>query len=106
MAIDERQVRALIRDELRRLLGRLVEDDCVYSTRNGCAPPGYSRDTWRCLARRIGVKRGRYYVVTAEHLAAHERGETVKPANDPQPSTWTPADAAEAVGLRKACGSR
>ncbi|HEY6461079.1 MAG TPA: hypothetical protein VIY73_13035, partial [Polyangiaceae bacterium] len=72
-----------------------------YSSRAGCAPAGYSREAWRDLARRIGVKRGRYFYVSAAELDTHERGQREpKPANDAPPSTWTPAVAANAMGLR------
>lgn len=106
--LDERAVRALVRDELRRMLARLVADDRVYSTREGCAPPGYSRDAWRSLARRLGVRRGRYWYVSAEQLEAYERGDRdAKPANDPAPARpWHPSMAAEARGMRTAGGSR
>jgi hypothetical protein len=73
----------------------------TYSTRPGCAPPGYSRDAWRALAHRIGVRRGRYHFVDAATLEAHERGEREpKPQTAAPASNWTPADAARAVGLR------
>ena len=106
--IDEREVRRVVRDELRRMLARLVDDDRVYSTRRGCAPEGYSRDAWRDLARRIGVPRGRYWVVTQAQLAAYEAGQAAPPppANDAPASTWTPADAMRDLGLRPAGGTR
>lgn len=103
ITLDERQVRALVRDELRRAFAR-VADDRTYSTRANCAPPGYSRDAWRALAHRIGVRRGRYYVVSADQLAAYERGEhepkPAAPANDAPARPWHPGMSAEAAGLR------
>jgi hypothetical protein len=100
--IDERTVRALVRDELRRMLAR---EERVYSTRAGDAPPGYGREAWRAIAHAIGTKRGRYWYVTAEQLETYERQRDAKPANDsPKPSTWHPRMAGEALGLRKVGG--
>lgn len=77
----------------------------TYSTREGCAPDGYSRDAWRALARRIGVRRGRYWYVSQSQLDAHERRrdehdhhDQQAPANDAD--AWTPADSAAAAGHR------
>jgi hypothetical protein len=109
-SFDARKVREIVRDELRRMFSRVFSDERTYSTRAGCAPEGYSRDAWRDLARRIGVKRGRYYVVSADELRAHERGEhpvKQEPANDaPAPAAWHPRDAARALGLRQVGGAR
>jgi hypothetical protein len=102
--LDEREVRRLVREELRALLARLA-DDVVYSTRAGCAPTGYARDAWRQIAHRIGVRRGRYWIVTAQQLAAHEQRQTTPaatpttPAND-DAAPWRPEQAAVAMGLR------
>ena len=106
--IDERRVRQIIREELRALFGRVFGDERTFSTRKGESPPGYSRDAWRDLARRIGVKRGRWYYVSAEALDAYERGDRdVKPSNDSAPASgWSPADAARALGLRAVGGGR
>jgi hypothetical protein len=106
--LDARKVREIVRDEVRRLLGRMFTDERTYSTRAGCGPEGYSRDPWRDLARRIGRKRGRYFVVTAAELDAHERGDRdPKPANDaPAPEPWHPRMAARALGLRPVGGAR
>ena len=91
-------IRRIVREELRGLLARLVTDERSYSTRPGCWPEGYSRDTWRSLARRIGVRRGRWYVVTHAQLEAHERGEPAPVT--PRPSTsWSPAEAADGLRL-------
>ena len=103
------EVREIVRDELRRMFGRVLgADDRTYSTRAGCSPDGYSRDAWRDLARRIGRRRGRYWVVTSQELDTHERGERdPKQSNDRSAtSTWSPAVAARSLGLRPAGGAR
>ncbi len=85
--------------------GASAAQTTAYSTRAGGAPPGYSRDGWRALARKIGHKRGRYWYVTQAELDAFERSP--KPANDsPTTSAWTPAHAARALALRPAGGAR
>ncbi len=113
--LGEREVRALIRDEVRRILARGIGEE-TYSTRSGCGPDGYSRDAWRDLARRIGRRRGRYWYVSAEELETYEgrRGgsgeraayfrsmETPVPAAEP----WHPSMAAKAANLRAVDGGR
>jgi hypothetical protein len=78
----------------------------VFSTRRGYEAPGYGRDEWRRVAHQIGVRRGRYFVVTQAQLEAFERGKRdPKPPNDRlAPATWTPAVAADELGLRPARG--
>jgi len=106
--LDERKVRAIVREELRALFGPLLNEERVYSSRRGHGPEGYSDEAWKDLARRIGTRRGRWYIVTVEQLAAHEAGDRdPKPANDsPAPAAWHPSMAARALGLRPAGGSR
>jgi hypothetical protein len=100
--LDAEQVRAIARDEIRQMLGRLLADEpATYSTRAGQAPPGYSRDVWRAVARAIGTRRGRWWVVTRAQLAAHERAQgtaATSAENDSEP--WTPAAALRSIGLR------
>ena len=75
----------------------------TYSSRKGCGAAGLSEEENKRIARVIGVKRGRWWVYTAEQLAAYERQRDGKPApaNDPPVSKpWHPRDAAPALGLR------
>jgi hypothetical protein len=75
-----------------------------YSTRAGEALPGYPRDEWRRVARAIGTKRGRWWVVTVEVLEEHERRVSLgavhsdTPANDAGPE-WSPSAALASVDL-------
>lgn len=99
-SLDRSEIRALIREELRRMFAVALDvDERTYSTRTGCGPEGYSRESWRAIAHAIGVKRGRYYYVTAAQLAAHEQRDH-KPANDAAPTSWHPSEAAAALNLR------
>jgi hypothetical protein len=102
-----RAVAPLVLAQLAAALTGAGDRTLVYSTRVGCSPPGYSRDAWRDLARRIGRRRGRYWFVSHEELDAYEHRERdPKPANDPAPSKWHPSQAARALGLRPAGESR
>jgi hypothetical protein len=85
----------------------------TYSTRAGGAPEGYSRESWRAIAHKIGTRRGRYVFVSQAELDAFERDRDAKPvgqapANDDAPSStpWHPSMAASALGLRPTRGSR
>ena len=101
-------VRRVVREELRGMLGRLLADEpAEYSSRRGHGPPGYAAREWRALAKRIGTRRGRWYVVTRAQLEALEatrrapaESTAPAPANDAT-SAWTPAAALESVGLRR-----
>jgi hypothetical protein len=80
----------------------------AYSSRKGHGPPGYADREWKRLAERIGVKRGRWYVVERQVFEEHEAAQAhhdPKPANDASPPPpavpWTPAGALEAAGLRR-----
>jgi len=81
-----------------------------WSSRKGCAPPGYSDRRWRAIAKQIGTLRGRWYVVSASALARYEAGE--RPAVAPASTSpeWSPSLVAERLGLaiappaRKAAG--
>jgi hypothetical protein len=98
---DVEAIRALVRAELRSILGPILEDKpATYSTRRGEWPPGYSRDAWRNIARRIGTRRGRWWVVSADALAAYERGERAQAAAETP--AWSPTSALASVGLRGA----
>jgi hypothetical protein len=113
MLLDERQVQRLaqavvplVMAKIASALSGALDGGRVYSTRTGCAPAGYSRDRWRAVAHQIGTKRGRWWVVTAERLAAYEDGErdpkppTGTPANDAPARPWHPSMSAEAAGMR------
>jgi hypothetical protein len=77
---DEQRVRAIIREELRRMFARVVSEERVYSSRKGHEPPGYSSDAWKALPKRIGTKRGRWYVEFAHlTITAAPRPVTVGP---------------------------
>ena len=106
--LDERKVRAIVREELRTLFARVVSEEQVYSSRKGHGAPGLSDEANKRIALAIGRRRGRWYVYTAAELAAYEAGDRdAKPANDaPAPSTWHPSMAAGALGLRPIRGSR
>jgi hypothetical protein len=99
----ERRIREIVRSELRLMFGRLVADDRTYSTRAGCGPAGYSRDAWRDLARRIGRRRGRFWIVTRDELDKYERREPQPVATEPA-SAWSPAAAARSMHLRSVGG--
>jgi hypothetical protein len=104
-SLDLEQVRAIARAELRTMLAVLLADEPEhYSSRRGHAPSGYAHRAWQRIARAIGTRRGRWYVVTREQLEAYERGSnssTPNAANDAE--AWSPSAALESVGLR---GSR
>ncbi len=86
---------------LRRLLALLTVPS-MWSTRRGHAPAGYSRREWQRIARQIGTRRGRWFVVTPEQLAAYEGRSAPAAATPPAPSPppWTPAAALADVGAR------
>jgi hypothetical protein len=71
-----------------------------YSTRKGHAPPGYSREAWKTLARTIGTKRGRWYFVDAATLAEYE-APTTAPTSPPLARAWSPREGLGAAGLRR-----
>ena len=107
--LDEAGVRALVRDEvrsvLRELLGRLDASAEGFSSRKGCGPVGYSDERWKTIARQIGVRRGRWFFVSKEALAAYEARGGAKasadaPANDAPVSTWHPSEIAKSLALR------
>ena len=79
-----------------------------YSDRKGCGPAGYADRKWKALAKRIGVRRGRWFYVSAEQLAAHEAKQAPAPVEvSPAPAApWNPRKALEAAGLRVVGGSR
>ena len=96
-----RAVAPLVALELARMLSTRVEPS-GFSTRKGCGPEGYSSYAWNDLARRIGTKRGRWWFVSREQLAAHE-GVKALPVSPPTPSgpvPWHPSQAAASLGLR------
>lgn len=73
----------------------------VYSSRKGHGAPGLSSEENRRVAQRIGTKRGRWYVYTAEQLEAYERAQLNAPAAT---STWHPSMAAKGLRVLKASG--
>jgi hypothetical protein len=101
---DEKRVRAIVREEHRRLLLQMAAllggDPSGYSSRKGHGPPGYSAEKWKSIARQIGVKRGRWHYVTADALARHESGQSNIP---PPPSLepWDPLQNIEDARLRR-----
>jgi hypothetical protein len=104
--LSPEDVRALVRAELRGLLVKLLDDrPTVYSSRKGHHAPGYAEREWKALAKRLGVRRGRWWVVERSVLEAYEAQGDGKPQNDtaaPTPSTWSPAAALAEAGLRRA----
>jgi hypothetical protein len=100
------ELRALVRDEVRSVLlglattlGAPSED---YSSRRGHGPPGYERRAWQNIARAIGVRRGRWWHVSREALAAYEarREAPPAPAAVPAPVDTSSAALARRLGLR------
>jgi hypothetical protein len=80
-----------------------------YSSRKGQGAPGYSDEAWAALAKKIGVRRGRWFYVSAERLAEYEAGELS--TNDSSPSqlitassSWHPGDDVERLRLRAVNG--
>jgi hypothetical protein len=109
-------MRALARD-LAPLVAPLVAEQLAaalrgasgpraYSSRKGMGPPGYAADTWRALSQRIGIRRGRWWVVTSEQLEAHERAERAASAvpEVPAATNWHPSH--DVAPLRVVGGSR
>ncbi len=102
-------VRRLVRDELRGLLAHLVDEETrEYSSRRGHGPPGYAHRVWQAIAKRIGVKRGRWFVVTGDALDEYEAKQRASaapapapPANDSTAEEWSPRAALAAAGLRR-----
>ncbi len=99
-----------MREELRGLLARLLADEPRdYSSRRGCGPAGYADRVWKTLAKQLGVKRGRFWVVTRTQLETYEAAQrapassvTVPAANDTAADpAWSPSAALEAAGLRR-----
>jgi hypothetical protein len=102
-ALTPEDVKALVRAELRGLLTKLLDDrPTAYSSRRGHGPPGYAERDWKALAKRLGVRRGRWWVVERSALEAYEARRDSKPGNDAPATaaTWTPATAATDLGLR------
>jgi len=105
--LTEQRVRAIVREELRRMFGRLLSDDRIYSSRASHGPVGYSREAWRQLAKRIGVKRGRWWIVTHEQLEAYEQRQRLPQADavaSAKPSSWHPSQIAIEMGWRPVRG--
>jgi hypothetical protein len=88
----------------------------VYTTRKGQGPAGYPHRAWQRLAPSIpgAVRRGRWWVVSAEALEAWERAQTTTAqttSSVPAPATsavrlttWSPEEAMASVGLRRSKG--
>jgi hypothetical protein len=105
-AVDPDQLRALVREEIRAILGAaLAEKPATYSDRKGHGPAGYSDEVSKEKIRACpySVKRGRWLVVDREAFEGWERSQLpaapapVKAA----PAPWSPASALEAAGLRR-----
>jgi hypothetical protein len=90
--------RAELASLLREVLAIIDGAATVYTSRRGHGPPGYEHRRWQRIAREIGTKRGRWYVVTAEQLAAREAARRpTEPVSEPA----TSSDAlARRLGLR------
>lgn len=101
-----RAVAPLLVAQLAAALMGAADRTTVYSSRRGHGPPGYADDAWRALARQIGTRRGRWYVVTADALAAHEAGGHRHPIAGATPTTWDPVASLEAARARRAGRSR
>jgi hypothetical protein len=96
-------VPSIAREVLRYLLSLTAPS---YSTRAGEAPLGYSRDRWRQIAHAIGRRRGRYWLVSAAELAAYEGRACADVSGSPARSSWSPAVAANDLGLRVLDGGK
>src|SRR5271166_3618782 len=103
-------IRRVVREELRAMLGRLADDEPRdYSSRRGRGPAGYAHRDWQAIAKAIGTRRGRWWVVSRAALEAYEasrQGATATPpltppANDAAAPAWSPRAALEAAGLRR-----
>jgi hypothetical protein len=100
-------MRALVREEVRALLARLLADEpAPYTThRDGPRPEGIRLRSWQRLAPTIpgAVRRGRYLIVSRAAFEAWERGQAAvaptAPANDLE-AEWTAAGALASIGLR------
>jgi hypothetical protein len=94
--------RAELASLLREVLAIIDGAETVYTSRRGHGPPGYEHRRWQRIARAIGTKRGRWYVVTAEQLAAYEAARRpTEPAPPPVSEPATSSDAlARRLGLR------
>ena len=106
---------------LRARVGRLLAPDVfaagmtaakrptgTYSSRKGHGAPGLSEEQNKQIAERIGRRRGRWFVYTAEDLERYEREQRDgKPANNSPPAPalasapkWHPADTLPSVRRR------
>jgi hypothetical protein len=113
MPLGPEQVRAIAREEFRRLLGRLVADEpAAYSTRRGGPrPPGVSAEAWREQAPQIpgARKPGRWWIVPAAAYEAWIAARSTTPTS-PAPATdtpiWDPESVVVELGLRRGGGPR
>jgi hypothetical protein len=106
MALDAEHLRAIVRDELRRLLAPVLRDEPAhYSSRRGCGPVGVPEARWREIAATIGRKpypSARWYVVgrgVYERWLAGETSAPATPANDAP--AWDAGSVLDELGLRR-----
>jgi hypothetical protein len=101
--------RAVVRDVVAILVGALAATDkpSVYSTRRGCAPPGFADRAWKALAPTLpgATKRGRWTVVARADFDRWEAAQgatsgATSAANDTTSEPWSPETSALALGLR------
>jgi hypothetical protein len=110
--LSEARIRDLVKNEVRRLLMRIVDDGpSAYTTRRGDAPPGWADERWHAVARTIpgAHKPGRWWVVprTAYDRWVAGQSETQPAtANDAPPAKWDPLASLEAARARRARGPR
>lgn len=98
-----RELAPLVLAEITRL-AKHANEPKTYNTRAGGQPPGWSIRTWQKIAPTIpgAAKRGRWYVVTAEALAAWERQEPNDRADNGNSghARWSPDAALRNAQLR------
>jgi hypothetical protein len=110
------RVRELVRNEVRRLLMRIVDDGpAAYTTRRGDAPPGWADERWHSAAPTIpGAHRpGRWWVVPRTAYDAWIAGQSTAlqsdVLHDAPPEKWDPLaniEDARARRARRALGSK
>jgi hypothetical protein len=110
VAAIELDVRRIVREEFRAMLGRLVDTrPDAYTTRRGHEPPGWAAERWRETAPTIpgAHKPGRWWVVPVASYEAWVARQNSSPTPGAAPATttatprpWHPRMSAEAMGWR------
>ncbi len=106
---DDSTLRAVIRDELRSLLARLVDAVPPYAThRDGPRPDGWGLRAWQRVAPTItgAVRRGRYVYVARSAYEEWRAGPILTPTSAQSAEQWSPSAALSAAGLRAIDGGR